>query len=152
MFDEEGVIMQETATILKDRGIRPSLQRVCVYRYLRGVKTHPTVDEIYSALLPEYPSLSRTTVYNTLELLIANDLAISLDFGDGFLRYDADCSPHSHFKCKGCGKVFDIMLPPPDCSQMIPSGFTLMGTSLYMFGLCDKCSDGCADEAATEKN
>ena len=64
--------MQETASILKDHGIRPSLQRVCVYRYLRGVKTHPTVDEIYSALLPEYPSLSRTTVYNTLELLITS--------------------------------------------------------------------------------
>ena len=112
--------MQETASILKDHGIRPSLQRVCVYRYLRSVKTHPTVDEIYSALLPEY--------------------AISLDFGDGFLRYDADCSPHSHFKCKKCGKVYDIFVAPPDCTQMIPPGFTLQGTSLYMFGLCDKCT------------
>ena len=93
--------MQETASILKDHGIRPSLQRVFVYHYLRGVKTHPTVDEIYSALLPEYPSLSRTTVYNTLELLLDNNLAISLDFGDGFLRYDADCSPHSQI-CDKC--------------------------------------------------
>ena len=137
--------MQETASILKDHGIRPSLQRVCVYRYLRSVKTHPTVDEIYSALLPEYPSLSRTTVYNTLEQLLEKGLAISLDFGDGFLRYDADCSPHSHFKCKKCGKVYDIFVAPPDCTQMIPPGFTLQGTSLYMFGLCDKCAVGDGD-------
>lgn len=88
MFEEKGCDMQDTASILKDHGIRPSLQRVCVYHYLRGVKTHPTVDEIYMALLPKYPSLSRTTVYNTLELLLENDLAISLDFGDGFLRYE----------------------------------------------------------------
>ena len=118
------------------------MQRVCVYRYLRSVKIHPTVDEIYTVLLPEYPSLSRTTVYNTLELLIASNLAISLDFGDGFLRYDADCTPHSHFKCKSCGKVFDVMLPPPDCSKLLPPSFTLMGTSLYMFGLCDRCTTG----------
>ena len=134
--------MQESAIILKEHGVRPSLQRVCVFRYLRSVKTHPTVDEIYTALLPEYPSLSRTTVYNTLELLITNDLAISLDFGDGFLRYDADCSPHCHFKCKGCGKVFDVFVAPPDCTKIVPAGFTLTGTSLYMFGLCDKCSVG----------
>ena len=97
MFEEKGCDMQDTASILKDHGIRPSLQRVC---------------------------------------------AISLDFGDGFLRYDADCSPHSHFKCKKCGKVYDIFIAPPDCTQMIPSGFTLQGTSLYMFGLCDKCAVG----------
>lgn len=138
--------MQETASILKDHGIRPSLQRVCVYQYLRSVKTHPTVDEIYMALLPKNPSLSRTTVYNTLELLLANDLAISLDFGDGFLRYDADCTPHCHFKCKGCGKVFDVFVAPPDCSKIVPAGFTLKATLLYMFGLCDKCS---ADETPT---
>ena len=66
----------------------------------------------------------------------------SLDFGDGFLRYDADCTPHSHFKCKSCGKVFDVMLPPPDVSKLLPPGFTLMGTSLYMFGLCDRCTTG----------
>ncbi len=132
--------MQETANLLKEHGIRPSLQRVCVYRYLRSVKTHPTVDEIYTALLPEYPSLSRTTIYNTLELLLSNHLAISLDFGDGFLRYDADCSPHCHFKCKDCGKVFDVFVAPPDCTKIVPAGFTLMGTSLYMFGRCAECT------------
>ena len=132
--------MQSSARMLKEKGVRPSLQRVCVLHYLRGVKTHPTVDEIYSALLPECPSLSRTTVYSTLELLCSNHLAISLDFGEGFLRYDADCSPHCHFFCDKCKRVFDVFTPPPDCVQMVPDGFILKGTALYMFGRCRECS------------
>ena len=106
--------MQETACLLKQHGIRPSLQRVCVFRYLRSVKTHPTVDEIYTVLQPEYPSLSRTTVYNTLELLLANDLAISLDFGDGFLRYqDLSISKNRMWKSAFEAIVFSGFLQYP---------------------------------------
>lgn len=132
--------MKQTAEILSSHGIRPSLQRVTVLHYLRGVKTHPTVDTIYQDLLPENPSLSRTTVYNTLQLLNENGLVLALDFGEGFLRYDADCSPHCHFKCSHCGLVYDLMTPPPDCSTMLPAGFTLKGVQLSLFGTCDKCS------------
>lgn len=133
--------MKQTAEILTSRGIRPSVQRVTVLRYLRGVKTHPTVDAIYQDLLPENPSLSRTTVYNTLQLLGENGLVQTLDFGEGFLRYDADCSPHCHFKCACCGRVYDLMTPPPDCSTMLPAGFCLKGVQLSLFGLCSRCAE-----------
>lgn len=132
--------MKQTAEILSSHGIRPSVQRVAVLHYLRGVKTHPTVDAIYQDLLPQNPSLSRTTVYNTLQLLGENGLVLTLDFGEGFLRYDADCSPHCHFRCGGCGKVYDLMTPPPDCSGLLPAGFSLKGVQLSLFGLCDSCS------------
>lgn len=105
-----------------------------------GVKTHPTVDTIFQALLPEYPSLSRTTVYNTLELLREKNLVQVLDFGEGYLRYDADCSAHSHFRCDCCGTVYDIMSPPPDCSKLAPKGFSLRQVQLYMAGTCAQCS------------
>lgn len=132
--------MQATAEILTQHGIRPSVQRTTVLRYLRSVKTHPTVDEIYQALLPENPSLSRTTVYNTLELLSEHNLVLTLDFGEGYLRYDADCSPHCHFRCSCCGHVFDIMTAPPDCSAMLPKGFKLKGVQLSLSGTCAACS------------
>lgn len=132
--------MKQTAEILMQHGIRPSIQRTTVLHYLRSVKTHPTVDTIYQDLLPSNPSLSRTTVYNTLELLSENGLVQTLDFGEGFLRYDADCSPHCHFKCTKCGCVYDIMSSPPDCSEMLPRGFALKGVQLKLFGLCSCCN------------
>jgi Fe2+ or Zn2+ uptake regulation protein len=71
-------------------------------------KEHPTVEMIFNALLPEMPSLSRTTVYNTVELFKEVGLVQVLDFGRGVLRYDADLSPHSHFECERCGAVYDL--------------------------------------------
>lgn len=132
--------MKQTADLLISHGIRPSQQRITVLHYLQGVHTHPTVDTIYQDLLPSNPGLSRTTVYNTLQILSDNGLVMTLDFGEGFLRYDADVHPHCHFKCKCCGRVFDIMKPPPDCSTMLPKGFKLEGAQLKLFGVCDQCS------------
>lgn len=129
-----------TATILQEHKIRPSAQRLLVFDYLKSVKTHPSVDTIYQALLPKNPGLSRTTVYNTLELLAKNGLILTLDFGEGFLRYDGDITPHTHFKCSGCGLVYDIFETPKNISALLPNGFTLTGAALYMFGLCDVCS------------
>ena len=51
-------------------GVRPSVQRIAVMNYLLEHRTHPTVDEIYVALSKDMPTLSKTTVYNTLELLV----------------------------------------------------------------------------------
>ena len=58
--------------ILEGAGVRPSVQRLAVMDYLATHKTHPTVDEIYSSLAPSIPTLSKTTVYNTLKLFVEN--------------------------------------------------------------------------------
>jgi len=60
----------ETAEYLTSCGVRPSPQRVAVMEYLMTHHTHPTVDAIYAALSGTMPTLSRTTVYNTLKLLV----------------------------------------------------------------------------------
>ena len=49
--------------------VKPSIQRIAVMNYLLNNLTHPTVDEIYTNLSPNMPTLSRTTVYSTLKLL-----------------------------------------------------------------------------------
>ena len=49
-------------------GIHPSVQRIAIMDYLIKHRTHPTVDEVYTALSDEIPTLSKTTVYNTLKL------------------------------------------------------------------------------------
>ena len=132
--------MQNPVILLQERGIRPSIQRVEVLRYLMGVTTHPSVDTIYQALQEQYPNMSRTTVYNTLELLDSKGLVLTLDFGEGFLRYDATTEPHSHFMCNACGQVTDIFESPKDCESMLPKGYVLKGAALYLHGLCNHCA------------
>ena len=52
----------ETFSRLTEHGIKPSMQRMAVMEYLMTHRTHPTVDEIYTALHPSMPTLSKTTV------------------------------------------------------------------------------------------
>jgi hypothetical protein len=54
---------------LQSAGVKPSPQRVAILQWLIDNRCHPTVDEIYRALEQIYPTLSRTTVYNTMWLL-----------------------------------------------------------------------------------
>ena len=62
-------MMKGIIDIMKEHDIAPSMQRVKILEYLRNYKIHPTADMIYQALLDEMPTLSKTTVYNTLKPL-----------------------------------------------------------------------------------
>lgn len=55
--------------------IKPSVQRIAIMDYLLNHKTHPCIDEIYTALCKEIPTLSKTTVYNTLKLFVEHGAA-----------------------------------------------------------------------------
>ncbi len=55
---------------LKTHGIRPLNHRVAVLEYLNKHRVHPTADDIYNGLKSTMASISRTTVYNVLHLLV----------------------------------------------------------------------------------
>lgn len=143
-------LMMNSAELLKSRNVRPSLQRICILDYLRTERNHPTVNVIYEELLPKIPTLSRTTVYNTLETLRENNLVRTLDFGDGSIHYDADTDPHVHFKCERCGEIYDILAPTDDLQKRVPEGFSVLRTQFYVFGICANCEKNskCRDLSA----
>ena len=77
---------KEVYDYLTAHGVKASVQRVAVMQYLLQQMGHPTVDEIYQALVDHIPTLSKTTVYNTLRLLMEHGVvrmltsfAISVD-------------------------------------------------------------------------
>ena len=125
---------------LKQNDIKPSYQRMKVYDYLIKHKSHPTVDEIYQALTDEIPTLSKTTVYNTLKLFLDKKIIQLITIEENENRYDADISIHGHFKCSECGKVYDVLL---DITNMKFEGldeFNIDESHVYFKGICNKCS------------
>ena len=91
-------------------GIKPSVQRIAIMDYLLKHRTHPCIDEIYMALCSAIPTLSRTTVYNTLKLFVDHGAAKMLTIDERNACFDADTTMHAHFQCKVCGKIYDIQL------------------------------------------
>lgn len=129
--------MQTIAEKLKSYDIRPSVHRLAIYHYLDTKRNHPTAEMIYQALSPDNPTLSRTTVYNTLKLFAAHSIVQEVIIEDGEMRYDANISPHAHFKCTECGAVHDFFLekhlPLPN------SKFKIREIHLNFRGLCPDC-------------
>ncbi len=101
-------MLADIAETLRTHGIRPSVQRIGIYRYLTENKNHPTADMLYTALQPSMPTLSKTTVYNTLRLFEHHGLVQTVPIENDEVRYDADTEFHVHFKCTRCGGICDI--------------------------------------------
>jgi Fe2+ or Zn2+ uptake regulation protein len=130
--------MVKFSDYLNSHGIRPSAQRVKIYEYLFQNRNHPTADKIYLALSPSMPTLSKTTVYNTMKLFISKGVAIVVNIEDNEVRYDADTSVHGHFKCRGCGGLFDFRVG----KNMEIDGldqFRIDEYHVYLKGYCKVC-------------
>jgi Fe2+ or Zn2+ uptake regulation protein len=95
---------------LEAAGWRFTRQRAAVFRYLQSVHTHPTADEVYTAVRQGIPNISLATVYKCLEALVACKLASKLAFGDGPSRYDCRTDNHYHFRCLKTHQVCDLEL------------------------------------------
>jgi Fur family peroxide stress response transcriptional regulator len=93
---------------LKDAGLKITPQRVAIMEFLDGNKSHPSISCIYENLKLTYPSISVSTVYNTVETLVKNNYLTELPIAKGKSFYDPDISGHDHAYCVKCGKVFDI--------------------------------------------
>lgn len=125
---------------LLDNGIRPLRKRVLIYNYLQTKKNHPTVEIIYKDLLPEAPTLSKTTVYNVLNLFLEKNLIQALCIEGNELRYDADISTHGHFKCSKCGRVFDFDIKESNHPTIDLKDFVAHQIHYYVIGHCSECS------------
>lgn len=128
--------LEDIRALLIDAGVKPSHQRVVVAHFLNEHHDHPTVDEIYTALQPMYPTLSRTTVYNNVKLLSDAGCIRALCLDGDSMRYDFDTSPHGHFLCQECGMIFDI---PFSSLPQTPEGFVVRSTQLSYKGICPSC-------------
>lgn len=104
----EMVGMDKMKSFLESRGVKPSFQRLKILEYLVKNRDHPSVDTIFQALCDEIPTLSKTTVYNTLSLFSEKGIVASLTIVNNELRYDFMIEPHAHFQCTRCGVLIDI--------------------------------------------
>ena len=121
--------------------VKPSVQRMAIMDYMTTHFTHPNVDEIYNALSPKFPTLSRTTVYNTLKLFVEHGLVRMLTIDERSVCFDGNTSLHAHFLCKKCGRIYDLPLQNHEDELMglVVDGNEITEVHQYFKGLCKNC-------------
>lgn len=127
----------EYMTMLTEKSVKPSHIRIKVLEYLDKNRIHPTADEIYEGLEKEIPTLSKTSVYNTVKLFRQAGLIAELTIEEDKLRYDFNTAFHGHFKCERCGKVYDV--PEKDSDNENLKGFLVKEKNVYYSGVCKGC-------------
>ncbi|MNI16046.1 Peroxide operon regulator [compost metagenome] len=127
---------------LKQQNIRLTPQRFAVLEYMYTCHGHPTVEEIYKALVTKYRHLSVATVYNNLRVFKKLGLIKELTNGDSSRRYDAVTKEHYHVTCTNCGVMVDVELPEPSPLKVQieqATGFAIEIYQVEMQGVCPDC-------------
>lgn len=131
--------MEKYVKLLKEKNLKITPQRILILKYLDTHRMHPTADEIYSSLKKSIPSLSKTTVYNSLDVLKKYGLIQALTICGSEHRYDFIHDMHHHFLCKKCGKITDIDIKCPNIQKIIDQGYKIDEVHGYFKGICKDC-------------
>lgn len=121
---------------------RITKQKEAILRVLGGTNIHPTAEWIYEEVKKEIPNISLGTVYRNLRLLGESGEILQLDLCGSLSRFDCRTDNHYHFRCEGCGRVFDVDEPvDKNINERVAerTGFEVPCHRLEFRGLCQEC-------------
>lgn len=100
--------MKDSIALLRRYGIRPTLQRLAVAEYILNAKIHPSAEQVLQNIRRRYPTISRASVYNALNLFTQKGLIRMQVLREGMVVFDANVRRHHHFIDEESGKIYDI--------------------------------------------
>lgn len=122
--------------------VRNTRQRQAVLEVLRHSRIHPDAAWIHQEVRQQLPHISLGTVYRTLDALVRDGIAMTIETAGQATRYDyRHGENHHHAVCRQCGEIFDIELEnlPNLPSSALPQGFQVMAVQLEVHGICQEC-------------
>jgi Fur family iron response transcriptional regulator len=93
---------------LRAAGVQPSAQRLAIAEHVLHTDRHPSADEVLAAVRRRLPTLSRATVYNTLNLFVQKGLLRQLVLAEGRTVFDPKTGRHHHFIDEATGRIHDV--------------------------------------------
>lgn len=129
--------IEQLVQAIHARGGKVTPQRLAIYQALEGDTTHPTAEAIYERICETMPTVSLTTVYKTLNELVAIGELRRFDI-DGVSHFDPRTDPHAEVVCLGCNVILDVVSPGAPPAPPVP-GFQIVGQTQTFYGYCERC-------------
>lgn len=123
-----------------------STEREQITRYVFSHNEHLSADDLYLQLKGDGYTISRATVYRTLDLLVKSGLVIKTQLQSGTYLYEhiKDEAHHDHLICKTCGKIIEFHSDKiEDLQQQVckENDFLMTGHALRISGVCKECQE-----------
>ena len=129
---------------LQREGLRLTRQRMAILEDILASEEHRECDDILFSLRRKDISVSRATVYRTVDILEKVGFVRKMDIGDGRFRYENKLSQshHDHLICLKCGRIIEFVDLEIESRQVQLSknrGFKLLSHSHQLYGICARC-------------
>ncbi len=127
---------------LDAHNLRRTPERYAILKHVMDINGHFTIEELQQMLDGDGFRVSRSTVYNTVELLIEAKMLRRHVFEQMQIQYERITLPHTHLICTTCGKVKEVR--DPNFAAFMNArrfnAFNVDHYSLYVYGTCSTCA------------
>jgi len=126
---------------LRARGLRLTAPRRLILELVQATDLHPSATTVYQRVRRRLPAVSLATVYRNLRMLAVHGLLAERADAAG-MRFDGRPSPHDHFTCVVCGRIYDV---PPLAAAGVrralgaSTGFEVLDHRIEFSGRCARC-------------
>ncbi len=142
---EEGPEVDKLGAALRRLGYRRTPQRQLIVEALAGSTGHIAPEAISRQVVTRFPTVNRSTVYRTLELLEELGLLAHVHLDDGSVRYHhGEEAGHLHLVCHECGRVLQV--DDPSVGEALAAelrhryGFAVDLSHHCIAGRCQECA------------
>ena len=131
--------ISELVQAIRGRGGKVTPQRMMIWQLLEGDTSHPTAEAVYARVRATLPTVSLTTVYKTLNELVAIGELRRFDL-HGKSHFDPNTEEHAEIVCLGCDRVLDLPHTAPAALPQV-ADFTVVGQAQTFYGYCARCQE-----------
>jgi Fur family transcriptional regulator, ferric uptake regulator len=131
-------------------GLKSTRQRDLIVDEFLRCRGHVSIEELLRRVRRRHPRVGYVTVYRTLKLLAAADLAVPRQFGDGQTRFEvADQVTrrhHDHLICTDCGLIIEFNQAEIERLQDEVArrlGFDVESHKLELYARCPRAAKRC---------
>lgn len=119
--------------------VRPTHIRLIILQYLNRSDFHPTAAEMYKDILKKIPTISKTSIYNTLNLFCEKGVVSPLFLTSQEARFECEKEHHHHFLCELCGKIIDLGFQSRYFKAGELDGHKVKELQICFQGICKSC-------------
>jgi Fur family transcriptional regulator, ferric uptake regulator len=129
---------------LKKRDFKLTAQRNIIFQRILREDKHFSAEELFDSLKREKRSISKATIYRTLQLLVGARLLDQVDFDRGFKLYERTLGHkhHDHLICVECNRVVefhDEELESVQSEVVSRYDFNMISHTHKIYGICSEC-------------
>lgn len=100
--------MSDVISTFRACGIQPTPQRIAVAECVLRESSHPSAQQVWERVKRTLPTISRATVYNTLNLFADKGLVRAQVLSEGVTVFDPHVARHHHFIDRETGAIYDV--------------------------------------------